>query len=182
MGWYSMEIGKKIKNLRTLYNLTQEELANRTELTKGYISQLENDLVEPSLSTLEDIVNALGTNLSDFFKEDEQVKLRFGKDDYFVKENPGYKIEWLVPNAQKNEMEPILITVYPNSSTDVDYPHEGQEFGYVLEGEIMLCFDDAMYKVQKGETFYYDSDKNHYLKNVKNKICRLIWVSSPPNF
>ncbi|MGM9899228.1 MAG: helix-turn-helix domain-containing protein, partial [Bacilli bacterium] len=112
-----MEIGKKIKNLRTLYNLTQEELANRTELTKGYISQLENDLVEPSLSTLEDIVNALGTNLSDFFKEDEQVKLRFGKDDYFVKDNPGYKIEWLVPNAQKNEMEPILITIYPNSST-----------------------------------------------------------------
>ena len=52
-----MQIGKKIKKLRNLCNLTQEELANRTELTKGYISQPENDLVEPSISTLEDIVN-----------------------------------------------------------------------------------------------------------------------------
>lgn len=63
-----MKIGKKIKELRTMLELTQEELGNRTELTKGYISQLENDLVEPSLSTLEDIVKALGTNLSDFFR------------------------------------------------------------------------------------------------------------------
>lgn len=178
----SLDIGKKIKKLRTLYNLTQEELANRTELTKGYISQLENDLVEPSLPTLEDIVNALGTNLSDFFKDEKEEKVVFGIGDYFVKEEEEYKIEWLVPNAQKNEMEPIMITIYPNASTDIDYPHEGQEFGYVLEGEIMLCIDDKMHRVQKGETFYYDSDKNHYLKNVKNKVCRLIWVSSPPNF
>lgn len=177
-----MEIGKKIKNLRTLYNLTQEELANRTELTKGYISQLENDLVEPSLSTLEDIVNALGTNLSDFFKDEEKVKIKFGINDYFVKNEEGYQIEWLVPNAQKNEMEPILVTINPNSATDVDYPHEGQEFGYVLEGEVILCFDDGIYKVHKGETFYYNSDRNHYLKNISDKICRLIWVSSPPNF
>ena len=69
-----MKIGKKIKDLRTMYNLTQEELANRVELTKGYISQLENDLTEPSISTLEDIVKALGTNLSDFFEEEKQVE------------------------------------------------------------------------------------------------------------
>ena len=71
-----MKIGKKIKELRTLHNLTQEELANRLELSKGYISQLENDLTEPSVSTLEDIVLALGTTLSDFFKEEDikQVK------------------------------------------------------------------------------------------------------------
>ena len=67
-----LKIGKKIKDLRTMYNLTQEELANRVELTKGYISQLENDLTEPSISTLEDIVKALGTNLSDFFEEEKQ--------------------------------------------------------------------------------------------------------------
>ena len=71
-----MQIGKKIKKLRNLCNLTQEELANRTELTKGYISQLENDLVEPSISTLEDIVNALGTNLGDFFKDEKLEDLR----------------------------------------------------------------------------------------------------------
>ena len=81
----NLEIGKRIKELRIMCNLTQEELANRTELTKGYISQLENDLAEPSISTLSDIVNALGTNLTDFFKEDEKTKLVFTKEDYFLK-------------------------------------------------------------------------------------------------
>lgn len=177
-----MKIGKKIKELRTLLELTQEELGNRTELTKGYISQLENDLVEPSLSTLEDIVKALGTNLSDFFSTDCNEQIVFNETDYFVKVNSGHEIKWLVPNAQKNEMEPILVTLYPNSETDMDYPHEGQEFGYVLEGELILCIDGKMQRVKKGETFYYDSNKSHYLKNNKDKICRVIWVSSPPNF
>ena len=114
--------------------------------------------------------------------QDEKEKIVFAKDDYFLKHNNDYQIEWLVPNAQKNEMEPILITINPGASTDIDYPHEGQEFGYVLDGEVLLCFDNKVHKVKKGETFYYDSNKNHYLKNVKDKICRVIWVSSPPNF
>ena len=77
-----MKIGKKIKDLRNKYNLTQEELADRLELSKGYISQLENDLTEPSLSSLEDIVHALGTNLSDFFKDDKQSdQIVFKKDE-----------------------------------------------------------------------------------------------------
>ncbi len=178
-----MKIGKKIKELRTKYNLTQEELANRLELTKGYISQLENDLTEPSISTLEDIVLALGTNLGDFFNDEkEENKVVYKKEDYFVKENIGSNITWLVTNSQKNHMEPIMVTIQPKCQTDIDYPHEGQEFGYVLEGEVLLCIDKKTYRLKKGETFYFDSTKNHYLKNVKDKICRVIWVSSPPNF
>ena len=177
-----MKIGKKIKELRTLCDLTQEDLANRTELTKGYISQLENDLTEPSISTLDDILKALGTNLGEFFSGENVNQIVFKKNDYFEKDENGYKITWLVPNAQKNEMEPILITLSPNSETQIDYPHEGQEFAYVLEGELLLIIDNKKYKVKEGETFYYDSIKNHYLRNVKEKICKVIWVSSPPNF
>ncbi len=178
-----MKIGKKIKQLRTMYNLTQEELANRLELTKGYISQLENDLTEPSISTLEDIVLALGTNLSDFFKDEAvEEQIVFRKEDYFIKENPGYSITWLITNAQKNEMEPILVTIQPKCQTDIDYPHEGQEFGYVLEGEVLLSLGNRRYRLKKGESFYYDSSVNHSLSNVKDKVCKLIWVSSPPNF
>ena len=178
-----MKIGKKIKELRTKYNLTQEELANRLELTKGYISQLENDLTEPSISTLEDIVLALGTNLGDFFNDEKELnKVVYKKEDYFVKENVGSNITWLVTNSQKNHMEPIMVTIQPKCQTDIDYPHEGQEFGYVLEGELLLIIDNKKYKVKEGETFYYDSNKNHYLRNVKDKICKVIWVSSPPNF
>ena len=68
-----MELGTKIKRLRLQNNLTQEELADRCELTKGYISQLENELTSPSITTLEDILNALGTTFADFFKLEEDV-------------------------------------------------------------------------------------------------------------
>ena len=62
-----MSIGEKIRHLRTICQLTQEELADRCDLTKGFISQLENDLNSPSISTLTDILHALGTNLKEFF-------------------------------------------------------------------------------------------------------------------
>lgn len=63
-----MEIGLKIKELRLKNQLTQEELADRCELTKGYISQLENDLTSPSIATLKDILQALGSSLTRFFR------------------------------------------------------------------------------------------------------------------
>ena len=67
-----MEIGSKIKELRMRNGLTQEELADRSELSKGFISQLENDLTSPSISTLEDILQCLGTTFSDFFSKEER--------------------------------------------------------------------------------------------------------------
>ena len=97
-----MSIGSKIKQLRVFYGLTQEELANRCELTKGYISQLENDLTSPSISTLTDILSTLGTNLKNFFNDEEQETIVFHPEDYFVKETEDYNVEWLVPNSQKN--------------------------------------------------------------------------------
>ena len=62
-----MDIGRRLKDLRILNDLTLEELASRSELTKGFLSQVERNLTSPSISTLEDILEALGTNLSDFF-------------------------------------------------------------------------------------------------------------------
>ena len=81
------KIGLKIKNLRYKNGLTQEELAARCELTKGFISQLERGLTAPSVSTLEDIVECLGTNLSEFFDDDTEQKIVYTKDDYFEKED-----------------------------------------------------------------------------------------------
>lgn len=176
-----MNIGAKIKQLRTLCGLTQEELANRCELTKGYISQIENDLTSPTIATLNDILIALGTNMSDFFKLDHEERVVFSKDDYVVK-NDDWTVTWLVPNSQKNEMEPILLSLPSKTSTDIDMPHEGQEFGYVMDGEIILVIDKKEYVCKKGESFYFTTDKNHYIKNIKNKDAKVIWISSPPNF
>ena len=176
-------IGKKIKMLRTLNNLTQEELASRCDLTKGYISQLENDLTSPSIATLVDILDVLGSNLNEFFSSDTiSEKIVFTKENYFSKNNEYGSITWLITNAQKNEMEPILLNLYPNQSTPIDYPHEGEECGYVMEGSILVCLDNQKFKCKKGESFYYESSKTHYLKNTTNSNAKIIWISSPPNF
>ncbi|MCW5211231.1 helix-turn-helix domain-containing protein, partial [Clostridium perfringens] len=139
-----MEIGDKIRRLRVAKQLTQEELANRCELSKGFISQLENDLTSPSIATLIDILDILGTNLTEFFSEDTNEKIAFSKDDMFETENEElkYNLMWLVPNAQKNDMEPIMITLEPGGQYIEEEPHEGEEFGYVLSGAIYLHLGD----------------------------------------
>ena len=79
-------------------------------------------------------------------------------------------------------MEPVLIELEKNYATEEDVPHEGEEFGYVLEGEIVLHLGNKKYVVKKGESFYYASDKSHYIINTKDKIAKFLWVSSPPTF
>src|SRR5690554_6792905 len=103
-----MNIGEKIKELRIYNGLTQQELADRCELSKGFISQVERDLTSPSIATLMDILESLGTNIRDFFNEQVEEKIVFNKDDIFSYENEelNHNIHWIVPNAQKNKMEP----------------------------------------------------------------------------
>lgn len=110
-----MSIGSKLKALRILKGLTQEELADRAELSKGFISQLERDLTSPSIATLMDILQCLGTTIGEFFAETADEQIVFGKQDFFTKTDAELKntIQWIVPNAQKNCMEPILLTLEP---------------------------------------------------------------------
>ena len=95
-----MNIGAKIKRLRLTNGLTLEELANRSELTKGFLSQLERDLTSPSVATLEDILEALGTNLKEFFAEEEDEQIVFGKNDFFINEQEDYKISYIIISRQ----------------------------------------------------------------------------------
>ena len=175
-----MDLGNRIKERRMLLNLTQEELADRCELTKSYISQLENNKTSPSLETLTNILEVLGTDLSTFFKEEKKSPVVFSKDDHYVCEYNGYTITWLVPNSQIQAMEPILISLEEKQKTVEDMPHDGEEFGFVIEGEIYVIYGDEKKRVKKGESFYYKTDKMHYIESIKKS--KVIWVSSPPNF
>ena len=177
-----MELGTKLRDMRQKKNLTQEELADRCELTKGYISQLENDLTSPSISTLVDILNALGSNLSDFFHEDTEEKIVFTQEEYIEKQSDGMRFEWVIPNAQKNMMEPVLVELEPGAATNVDFPHEGEEFGFVLDGHIAVVNAGKNYPVKKGESFYFTADKEHFIVNNGKRNAKFIWVSTPPNF
>ncbi|HHZ03395.1 MAG TPA: cupin domain-containing protein [Tissierellia bacterium] len=178
-----MTIGENLKRIRVANSLTQQELADRCELTKGYISQLERDLTSPSIATLTDILECLGTDLASFFNDAVDTKVVFKQEDVFVKESEdNYIINWIVPNAQKYKMEPIMIELGSHSKTKVDEPHDGEEFGYVLSGSIRLYYGNQVYKVKKGESFYIKANKTHYIENTGKSTARVLWVSTPPNF
>lgn len=177
-----MDLGNKIKELRNKKGLTQEELADRCELSKGFISQLENDVTSPSIATLMDILQCLGSNLKDFFNDADDEQIVFGKDDFFEKVDTELhnKIEWIIPNAQKNIMEPILLTIEATGSTYPDNPHEGEEFGYILSGSIEIHIGNKIFKAKSGESFYFEPKYKHFISSEKG--AQLIWVSSPPSF
>ncbi|NLY09741.1 MAG: helix-turn-helix domain-containing protein [Tissierellia bacterium] len=179
-----MEIGNKIKNLRLTQGLTQEELANRSELTKGFISMVERDLTSPSITTLSDLLEALGSNLKDFFSEDGDNRLVFSEDDQYVSTNEelGYDMTWVVPNAQKNAMEPVLIDLFSGGKTMELPPEEGEFFGYVLNGTVIFHLGDEQWKVNSGDSFYYRAKDKHFLENISKKNSRVIWVCNPPLF
>ena len=141
-----MDIGNKIKQLRTRQGLTLEELASRSELTKGFLSQLERDLTSPSIDSLSDILEAL------------------------------------VPNTQKNQMEPILLELPAGGESFEVEPHNGEEFGYVLEGSVILECDGERSVVRRGETFYLHGKTFHCLKNERKTAARVLWVCTPPLF
>lgn len=179
-----MNIGQKIKELRIQKSLTQEELADRAELSKGFISQLERDLTSPSIATLVDILQCLGTNLEEFFSETAAEQVVFKKTDYFEKYDSDLKnlVKWIIPNAQKNMMEPILLTLDPGGSTYPDNPHEGEEFGFIISGSIVLHIGNRAYKAKKGESFYFTANKQHYITASEKSGATLLWVSTPPSF
>ncbi len=182
-----MQIGEKIRRLRTLHGLTQEELAARTDLSKGFISQLERDLTSPSIATLIDMLEALGTNLQDFFNERTEEKIVFEARDIFEKsfregDAPGYVIEWLVANAQKNRLEPILVTIDAGGRFQEHDAHEGEEFGYVLSGQIALVIGGRRVKAKKGDSFCFRPTAPHWAENTAKAPAKILWVSSPPSF
>src|SRR6476620_11283916 len=109
-----MQIGRKIKNLRLKKGLTQEELGERTDLSKGYISQIERDLSSPSIETFFSILEVLGCSPKEFFDDKENnQKVVYGDEDQteFIDEELGYRIQWLVPESNENDMEPIILTL-----------------------------------------------------------------------
>ncbi len=179
-----MDIGNRMKELRIQYGLTQQELADRAELTKGFISQLERNQNTPSISTLLDIIQCLGTTPAEFFTDEEPEQIVFKDSDYFEKidEERNSIVEWVVPNAQKNAMEPVRLTLKPSGRSEVLAPHSGEEFGYVIKGTIRVNYGGKSHTVRTGEAFYFKAGKKHFIENKSSRDAVLIWVSTPPSF
>jgi transcriptional regulator with XRE-family HTH domain len=178
-----MKIGERIKNLRELSNLTQEELAERAGLTKGFISQIERDLTSISLDSFIQILGAMDENISDFFRESSAEKIVYrDMDRVAIEKEKIQRFELLVPGSTNRRLEPILLTLRKGQVTPKERPHEGEEFGFVLRGKVTLRFGKEALKLKRGECFYLSAEKEHWIQNTSSKEAVILWISSPPSF
>lgn len=176
-------IGDRIRRLRQAKALTQEELASRAGLTKGFISQVERNLTSLSVESLIGIVDALDQKISTFFDEgfDEKIVFRV-RDRVELEREEVTLFQILVPAAQNRLMDPALLELSPGEKVEEEEPHEGEEFGFVLSGGVDLLFGGKTYRVKKGECFYFKASRRHSITNGRKTRALVLWVSSPPNF
>ena len=179
-----MKIGHKLKCLRMANSLTQEELASRSDLSKGFISQIENDAASPSIATLEDILDVLGSSPNDFFSDIDIEKVVYPREDRLLTpdSNKKVQIELLIPGSGTRKMDPVLVSIKPGEETFRDPSHEGEELGFLLQGNINLILDDKTFKVKEGDCFYFSADKKHSIINLGKETARILWVVTPPIF
>lgn len=176
-----MQIGKKIKALRVKKGLTQEELGERTDLTKGYISQLERDLNSPSIDTLFSILEVLGTTPKEFFDDTfEEQKIVYTEEDQtsFVDEDKKYEITWLIPTSNEKEMEPVFITFQKDGEYKQFEPSLAETFIYILKGRIRVVLGEEEYIASEGNAVYYEASSNHQIFNANNGETQLLLVAT----
>ena len=176
-----LKIGEKIKALRLASELTQAELADRARLTKGFISQLENDQTSISVDSLADILGALGVSLAEFFSDSSDVKVVFSPGERISIDNKGAsRFEILVPSSTNNLMDPILIELKPGEKLGQQNPLPGEQFGFVLSGTASLRINKKLYKVPHKHCFYFKSNCVHQVLNTSKSTVKLLWISTPP--
>ena len=174
-----ISIGKKIKNLRLKKGLTQEELGERTDLSKGYISQIERDLSSPSIETFFNILEVLGCSPKEFFDDNENdQKVVYGEEDQteFVDEELGYRIQWLV----LNRMNMIWNRLFSHWNREADSNNLNRRSGnFCLCARRTNCrgLGKAIYRAKQGIRLFYASSE-HQIINDHDGASKIILVAT----
>ena len=174
-------IGERLKRLRIQKNLTQEELGERTDLSKGYISQVERDLASPSMETFFHILQVLGCAPKDFFdKESTSQKVYYSLEDQtsYEETDEGYELTWLVPESNEKEMESLILKLEKNSSYKTFDPSESETLCYVLKGKCKLKLGDEEFIASTNESFYFLATSEHRLSNPFDEECEVLIVAT----
>jgi len=174
-----MELGNKIRKLRLSLGLTQEEVAARADLARSFISQVETDKTSPTLENLERIIKAVGSDLKSFFSDYKTQKVLYKKDERVpVYDEPeGVTSQMLMNEVEDKKIDAFIVTLNPGGETEAEDFHEGDEFGFVMEGELKLLLDEKPYHLEEGDCFYYQADKVHKLVNHSSeKNAKILWI------
>jgi transcriptional regulator with XRE-family HTH domain len=161
------EIGKNVRMMRKLKELTLEDLAQRTGFTKGYLSKVENSEKAPPVSTLLNIAKALKVSLSELFGESrEPTSLSFVPKSERLQmarngSRFGYSYETLAHKYPNKKMEPYILTIPPGIEEHPLFEHAGEELLFVLKGSLKFLHGDNEYFLEKGDCLYFDSGIPH---------------------
>jgi len=184
-----LQIGKKVRNLRHQHRMTLQDLADATGLSKPLLSQIENDQVIPPLATLLRISKAFKVSIENFFQEEDSAEkcilVRAGESSRMIQRglsrggSPPYIYHSLAYGKRDRNMEPFLMEFEARSwSEDLLVSHEGQEFLYLLEGEVEFHFGDEVMRIQPGDSVFYDSREPHAFVAVSDSAPRGVAVLS----
>ena len=180
-------VGSKIKGIRETKNLSIEQIAERSGLSADQINSIENDVNLPSLGPLIKIARALGVRLGTFMDDNDALgpvvtrakdreshsSISFSNGATDARKHMEYH-----PLAQQKagrHMEPFIIDIHPTDNLDYKLSHhEGEEFIYVMEGEIELVYGKEKYSLHQGDTIYYDSIVKHHLHGAPGKSAKIL--------
>jgi transcriptional regulator with XRE-family HTH domain len=178
------KIALKIKELRLNRNMTLDRLAELADLTKGYLSRIENSAKAPPISTLARIAQALGVDITVFFSDNpvpaQQTDISIVKRNERVtvgrKGAPhGYQYEALAHRMPGKNMEPYVILL-KDETLSMEFRHEGEEFIHMLDGRMEFLYDGRTYILDKGDSAYFDAGKVHKGRSVGDRKARFLCV------
>lgn len=174
-------IGGQLRQLRTRGRLSLAQVAESVGISVGFLSALERSQMTGSVGTLRKLARFYKTNILDFFDASGASGRQVRPAERKVLEaGDGVRMELLAWGD--TVMEPHLFRVAPDAGSGESYSHDGEEFIYVLGGELAITVDGEHYHLQPGDSFYFESTTPHRWKNPGRKETLLLWVNTPPTF
>ncbi|MBZ5681627.1 MAG: cupin domain-containing protein [Acidobacteriia bacterium] len=174
-------IGGRLRQLRAKRGLSLAQVARSVGISVGFLSAMERSQMSGSVGTLRKLARFYKTNILDFFDASGASRRRVRPEERKVLEaGPGVRMELLAWG--NTVMEPHLFRIAPESGSGESYTHEGEEFLYVLRGELAITLEGEEYRLKPGDSFYFESATPHRWKNPGRHETWLLWVNTPPTF
>src|SRR6201997_1154772 len=174
-------VGVHLRKLRVKRGLSLAKVASDVGISVGFLSALERSHMSASVGTLRKLARFYRTNILDFFDPTESNSRVVRPNHRKVLEaGPGVRMELLAWG--NTVMEPHLFRIAPNSGSGESYTHEGEEFLYVLRGQLQIALQEEQYRLKPGDSFYFESATPHRWKNPGKNETWVLWVNTPPTF
>ncbi len=173
--------GAKMKQLRQLRKISFETLANKTGLSHRYLRDIEEGKIIPPVAAVIQISKALSIDSGSFLSAEEQEASEKKRRESFYKRTQAYSYKTLTPDAASKHMKAFLVTIDPRQDHRmVEYRHEGEEFIYILRGEVEVRVGENPNILKKGETLHFDSGIPHKLRNLSGEEAKLLVILYTP--